>query len=122
MQARSTNRTGDEGKYRDLVAGRFALNQVVRIERTDDSHTISNKWFDFSYGTISQLIQLGIVDALKSLVNGIKQSEGDHAANIQLNEFINEVDRMEQKRDLPTNQAIQLRKSAQAPQKSQVLV
>jgi predicted acylesterase/phospholipase RssA len=113
MPAKSTQRTGDKRKYRDLVAGRFALNQVVRIEREDDPHTISNKWFDFSYSTISQLIQQGINDALKTLVDNIKKSEDNQAADNQLNKFINEVKREEQNGELPANRAIQLRKLAE---------
>jgi hypothetical protein len=107
MSAKSTQRTGDERKYRDLAAGRFALNQVVRIERTDDTHTISNKWFDFSYSTISQLIQQGINDALKTLVGNLEKPD------IELNKFINVVDREERNRILPAKQATQLRNSAE---------
>jgi uncharacterized membrane-anchored protein len=98
MPAKSTQRTGDKRKYRDLVAGRFALNQVVRIER---------------YSTISQLIQQGINDALKTLVDNIKKSEDNQAADNQLNKFINEVKREEQNGELPANRAIQLRKLAE---------
>ena len=36
-------RTGENRKYVDLLKGRFDVNNVVRIERQDDPHTISNK-------------------------------------------------------------------------------
>ena len=111
--AKSTQRTGDKRTYKDLAVGRFALNQVVRIERTDDPHTISNKWFDFSYSTISQLIQQGIDDALKTLVDDVKKSKDNQAADNQLNKFINEVKKEEQNGELPANRAIQLRKLAE---------
>jgi NTE family protein len=111
MLAKSTQRTGDERKYRDLVAGRFALNHVVRIEREDDPYTISNKWFDFSYSTISQLIQQGIDDALKTLVGNLEKSKDP---NYALDDFINIVNREEKNRVLPANQATQLRDSAKA--------
>jgi NTE family protein len=111
--AKSTQRTGAKRTYKDLAVGRFALNQVVRIERTDDPHTISNKWFDFSYSTISQLIQQGIDDALKTLVDDVKKSKDNQAADNQLNKFINEVKKEEQNGELPANRAIQLRKLAE---------
>ena len=111
MPAKSTQRTGDERKYRDLVAGRFALNRVVRIEREDDTYTISNKWFDFSYTTIYQLIQQGIDDALKTLVGNLEKSEDPNDA---LDDFINVVNREEKNRVLPANQATQLRDSVKA--------
>ena len=112
-------RTGEERKYRDLIAGRFALNQVVRIERTDDPHTISNKWFDFSYSTIYQLIQQGINDALKTLVDNLEKSKDSNDA---LDDFINVVNREEKNRALPANQATQLKDSAKALKASQIML
>ena len=40
--------TGKQGRYIDLVKGRVDIDFVVRLERKNDSHTISNKIFDFS--------------------------------------------------------------------------
>jgi hypothetical protein len=45
--------------YDDLVKGRVDVDFVARLERKNDSHTISNKTFDFSKTTIRQLIQDG---------------------------------------------------------------
>ena len=42
--AKSKFRTGENRRYVDLLKGRFDVNNVVRIERQDDPHTISNKW------------------------------------------------------------------------------
>jgi hypothetical protein len=41
------------------VKGRVDVDFVARLERKNDSHTISNKTFDFSKTTIQQLIQDG---------------------------------------------------------------
>jgi hypothetical protein len=116
--AKSMHRTGDRRKNRDLAAGRFALNQVVRIERKDDPHTISNKWFDFSFSTISQLIQQGIDDTLMTLVNNVKVKEGNDALDKvkerALGKFIGVVNEEEKNRLLPANRATQLRNSAMA--------
>ena len=46
--------TGKRGRYIDLVKGRVDVDFVVRLERKNDSHTISNKTFDFSESTIRQ--------------------------------------------------------------------
>src|SRR5215510_3483445 len=51
--------TGKQGKYVDLVKGKVDVDFVVRLERKNDSHTISNKTFDFSKTTIDQLIEDG---------------------------------------------------------------
>ena len=51
--------TGKQGRYNDLVKGRVDVDFVARLERKNDSHTISNKTFDFSKTTIQQLIQDG---------------------------------------------------------------
>ena len=57
--ANSIQRTGDKRQYLDLIKGRFRLNEVVRIERTDDEYSISNKFADFSVKTIDDLITNG---------------------------------------------------------------
>ena len=51
--------TGKQGRYEDLVKGTVDVGYVARLERKNDSHTISNKTFDFSKTTIRQLIQDG---------------------------------------------------------------
>jgi len=51
--------TGKQGRYNDLVKGRVDVDFVARLERKNDSHTISNKTFHFSKTTIQHLIQNG---------------------------------------------------------------
>ena len=51
--------TGKKLSYEDLLKARVDVDFVVRLERKNDSHTISNKTFDFSEPTIRQLIQDG---------------------------------------------------------------
>ena len=51
--------TGKILKYEDLLKARVDVDFVVRLERKNDTHTISNKTFDFSENTIRQLIQDG---------------------------------------------------------------
>jgi NTE family protein len=56
--------------YKEIVEGRFDINQIVRIERKNDENTISDKTFDFSSGTIMQLIKDGFEDTT-DLINNI---------------------------------------------------
>ena len=51
-------------KYKDMVEGRFDIAEIIRIERKNDEHTISDKIFDFSSGTINQLIKDGYEDTI----------------------------------------------------------
>jgi len=64
--------TGKKLKYEDLLKGRVDVDFVVRLERKNDSHTVSNKTFDFSETTIRQLIQDGYKEA-KEQMKGVTQ-------------------------------------------------
>jgi hypothetical protein len=54
-------------KYKDIVEGRFDLAEIIRIERKNDENTISDKSFDFSSGTIKQLMNDGYEDTVNFL-------------------------------------------------------
>ena len=61
-------------KYKDLIKGKFKLNRVVRIERSNDIDTstgkdadYSSKSTDFTFESIKKLIEQGQEDALKIL-------------------------------------------------------
>jgi len=51
----------------DIIKGQFKIAKVVRIERRDDRHSISNKFSDFTVETINRLIDEGENDAIKAL-------------------------------------------------------
>jgi NTE family protein len=51
--------TGQHFRFDELLKANVDVDFVVRLERKNDSHTISNKTFDFSKTTIQQLIQDG---------------------------------------------------------------
>ena len=77
MQSKSSHRTGERRTYRDLVDKRFDITKVIRIERSVDRNDIANKWCDFSLGTISNLFNQGIQDALKTLAREIMISKAE---------------------------------------------
>jgi predicted acylesterase/phospholipase RssA len=49
---------------KEIVEGRFDINHIIRIERKNDEHTISDKTFDFSSGTVAQLLKDGYADTM----------------------------------------------------------
>jgi len=58
---------GKQGSYNDLVRGIVDVDFVARLERKNDSNTISNKTFDFSKTTVQQLIQNGYKETSEQL-------------------------------------------------------
>jgi hypothetical protein len=59
--------TGKHWRFDDLIKANVDVDFVVRLERKNDSHTISNKTFDFSKTTIQQLIQNGYEETKEQL-------------------------------------------------------
>ena len=59
-------------KIRETIEGRFEIDEVIRIERRNDPHTISDKIFDFSRGTIKGLLEDGYDDAKIELENRLR--------------------------------------------------
>jgi NTE family protein len=64
--------TGKKLKYEDLLKARVDVDFVVRLERKNDSHAVSNKTLDYSETTIRQLIQDGYKE-VKEQMNGVMQ-------------------------------------------------
>ena len=60
--------TGKHWRYEDLLKASVDVDYVVRLERKNDSHTISNKTFDFSKTTIRQLIQDGYKESKEQMI------------------------------------------------------
>ncbi len=54
-------------RFLDIVEGQFQIDEIIRINRKNDEHTISNKIYDFSVGTIKLLFEQGYNDALDGL-------------------------------------------------------
>ncbi|MGB7662724.1 MAG: patatin-like phospholipase family protein [Nitrososphaeraceae archaeon] len=68
--------TGKHWRFEDLIKANVDVDFVVRLERKNDSHTISNKTFDFSKTTIQQLIQDGYNETkeqMKEVVARVKR-------------------------------------------------
>ena len=66
----SKKREGDPKKreYKDLLEGRFKLVKVVKIERKDDVYNVSNKWADFTFKTIAEMMKQGEDDAWRAQI------------------------------------------------------
>ena len=59
-------------RYEDLLKGKIDVDFVARLERKNDSHTISNKIFDFTKNTILQLIQDGYEETKDQMKTKLK--------------------------------------------------
>jgi NTE family protein len=70
--------TGQHLKYADLVEHMVSVEQVIRIERKNDTHTISNKTFDFSRSTIRNLIRDGYNETLEQETQILKVWDSEH--------------------------------------------
>ena len=60
----------------DLLKPRVDINFIIRLERKNDNHTISNKTFDFSKTTIRQLVKDGYKETkeqMKRILNDKSQ-------------------------------------------------
>ena len=65
--ATSKSTKGTTRVYDELLAGRFKLTKVVRIDHTDDGDNVAGKIFDYSYKTVEKLVGEGSRDALIQL-------------------------------------------------------
>jgi NTE family protein len=54
---------------KEIIEGRFDIEEIIRIERKNDENTISDKTFDFSSGTIAQLLKDGYADTMNFILN-----------------------------------------------------
>lgn len=54
-------------QYKEIVEGRFDIAEIVRLERKNTEDTISDKTFDFSAGTINELLNEGYNDAVDGI-------------------------------------------------------
>ncbi len=70
--------TGKHLKYADLVEHMVSVEQVIRIERKNDTHTISNKTFDFSRATVRNLIRDGYKETLEQETQILKVWDSEH--------------------------------------------
>jgi predicted acylesterase/phospholipase RssA len=61
-------------QYKEIVEGRFDIAEIFRIERKNNQDTISDKTFDFSAGTIRQLLGEGYNDTIE-FINYYTQTE-----------------------------------------------
>jgi hypothetical protein len=77
----SKSRTHNKSRsYKGLLSGAIDV-KVTRIERKDDPHAISQKWADYSSGTISRLYKEGMKDTLNKLLEKEIIEEIDSLAN-----------------------------------------
>lgn len=99
-QQRTLTRVTNPRYFSDLIYKRFDIDEVIKIQRKDDIHTISDKIFDFSSETILNLIEEGENDALKEIVKhelekmdnkGLEHTEKEAEISKHLTRFIDDL-------------------------------
>ncbi len=70
--------TGKHLKFADLIEHMVSVEQVIRIERKNDTHTISNKTFDFSGTTIRNLVRDGYEETLEQEAEILQVWDSEH--------------------------------------------
>ena len=89
---RTLSRDNQPRYFYDLIGKRFDIMDVLKIQRKDDEHTISDKIFDFSSDTVSNLIKEGEIDAFNEIIEKIKENEGKESALHKLKTFIDDIE------------------------------
>jgi NTE family protein len=51
-------------RNREIIEGRFDIEEIYRVERKNDENTISEKTYDFSIGTVTALLKSGYEDSM----------------------------------------------------------
>jgi NTE family protein len=97
-EQRTLTRDNEPRYFYDLIGKRFDINDVLKIQRRDDEHTISDKIYDFSSATVSDLINQGEKDALLAILEHKenvtykdKQRGKEESIYNQLTKFIENV-------------------------------
>jgi NTE family protein len=68
-------------RFRDILEGRFQIDEIIRVNRENDLDTISNKTFDFSSETIKLLLEQGYNDALDGFEEYMRNQPSKTADN-----------------------------------------
>ena len=90
---RTLSRDNQPRYFYDLIGKRFDIMDVLKIQRKDDEHTISDKIYDdFSSDTVSNLIKEGENDAFNKIIEKIKENEGKESALHKLKTFIDDIE------------------------------
>lgn len=79
--------------YYDLLQKRFDIEKTIEIQRQDDIHTIANKALDFSFETISNLIEQGIKDTLDKIYQDQEEKKHKELFMEWLTQYIENIEK-----------------------------
>ena len=91
QEQRTSSHTGNPRYYYDLLKKKFDVEEVIKVQRKDDKHTISDKIFDFSSITILNLLREGEKDTLNELIEKEIENKGNKIALNELQKFIEDI-------------------------------
>lgn len=101
MAPKSRERDGSTRTYGELIKTVFDID-ITRIERTPDENEISFKWCDYSVQTIDSLINQGVKDTLKVMIEqSLERNDQEKLTeNIEIPAFIDSVEEEKQSHEL----------------------
>ena len=91
QEQRTSSHKGNPRYYYDLLKKKFDVEEVIKVQRKDDKHTISDKIFDFSSITILNLLREGEKDTLNELIEKEIENKGNKNALNELQKFIEDI-------------------------------
>ena len=83
---------------------KFDVKEVIKVQRKDDKHTISDKIYDFSSITISNLLREGEKDTLNKIIENALETNKNKSVLSDLEKFIEDI--KEEKIESEENQYI----------------
>lgn len=112
LATKSKHRDGTNRTHQELLQNKVEITKVTRIERHYDPNDISYKWCDYSCGTVSNMIENGMAEALENIIQREKKGYSDFNISDELAIFINLVDREKETEGLTQKQSKILRRPA----------
>lgn len=91
QEQRTTSHKQKPRYYYDLLLKKFDVEEVIKVQRKDDKHTISDKIFDFSSITIKNLIREGEKDTMNELIKNEIENVGNINVVNELQKFLEDV-------------------------------
>ena len=103
-EQRTLSEKGTLRYYYELLSKKFDVKEVIKVQRKDDKHTISDKIYDFSSITISNLLREGEKDTLNKIIENALETNKNKSVLSDLEKFIEDI--KEEKIESEENQYI----------------
>ncbi len=102
QEQRTLSEKGKPRYYYELLSKKFDVKEVIKVQRKDDKHTISDKIYDFSSITVSNLLREGEKDTLNKIIENALETNKNKSILSDLEKFIEDI--KEEKMESEENQ------------------